>query len=69
MGRAVARDVVAQANGGQGDKDEIQSIKDCPVRLKKIDKYWGNNDWKHHEDWPHQSQMNKANLEEKVFKD
>ena len=31
---AVPRDVVTQADGCQGDKDEVESVKNSPVRLK-----------------------------------
>lgn len=39
--RMVARDVVAQPYGGEGDEDEVEAIQEGPVRLDDVEEEGG----------------------------
>ena len=64
MGRAVTRDVVPQAYGGQGDEDEVESVQQGPVRLQEIEEDGWNDDGEDEEDRSHQGQVDQAYLQE-----
>ena len=64
MGRAVPRDVVPQAYGGQGDEDEVESVQQGPVRLQQVEDDGGEEDGEEEEDRSHQGQVDQADLRE-----
>ena len=40
----VARDVVTQSDGGEGDEDKVQSIQEGPVGLDDVEEEGGEED-------------------------
>ena len=67
VSRTVARDVITKTNSGQGNEDEVDSIKNCPVWFKKVEKCWRNDNGKEQEYRAHQSKVNKTHLEYKLI--
>ena len=67
MGRAVTRDVVPQAYGGQGDEDEVESVQQAPVRLQEEEDDGGDDDGEEEEHRAHQGQVDQTHLQETLL--
>ena len=58
----VARDVVPQPDGGEGDEDEVDAVQEAPARLQQPEEEGGQQDGQQQVHGAHQRQVDQPHL-------